>query len=177
MPTVKNRPRYDLRAKILSVGAVGMVVAALVAAAGWSGLGSSQSSSDQIVALDALRLQVAQVSRYNSDVSGWQVAYAWDASTVGPQAAVAADSANRAGFVTSIGELRTLLGEVDVETMTDAERSLFADITSSWDAFEAVDDQVVALYQDGSEASKVEADGLVVGAGYEQYYAITSQTA
>jgi methyl-accepting chemotaxis protein len=177
MPTVKNRPRYDLRAKILSVGAVGMLVAVLVAAAGWSGLSSSQSSSSQIVALDTLRLQVAQISRYNSDVSGWQVAYAWDASTIGPQAAVAPDSANRAGFVTSIGELHTLLDELDVETMTDAEKALFAEITSSWDAFEAVDAQVVGLYEDGTEASKVEADGLVVGAGYEQYFAITSQTA
>ena len=177
MPTVKNRPRYDLRAKILSVGAVGMLVAVLVAAAGWSGLSSSQSSSSQIVALDTLRLQVAQISRYNSDVSGWQVAYAWDASTIGPQAAVAPDSANRAGFVTSIGELHTLLDELDVETMTDAEKALFPEITSSWDAFEAVDAQVVGLYEDGTEASKVEADGLVVGAGYEQYYAITSQTA
>ncbi|ACZ22992.1 methyl-accepting chemotaxis protein [Sanguibacter keddieii DSM 10542] len=177
MTAVKTRPRYDLRAKILSVGAVGMLVAVAVASAGWAGLTSSQDSNDQIVRLDALRLQVAEVSRYNSDVSGWQVAYAWDASTLGPQAAVAPDSGNRAGFLTSIGELRSLLDAVDTESMTPTELATFEDITSSWDAFEAVDDQVVALYEDGTEASKVEADALVVGAGYEQYYAITSQTA
>ncbi|ACV08028.1 methyl-accepting chemotaxis protein [Jonesia denitrificans] len=175
-PTPTGR-RIGLHAKILATGAIGIAVAVLLAALSWFTTTTMTNNMHDADELADLRLQIADVSRYNSDVTGWQTAYAWDASTLGPAEAVADHSANRKGYLDSAEQLRTLLTSVNTDAMTDSEKAIYDQITAKWDEFFVADDQVVALYKAGTSDAKEQGDAHVVGPVYEIYYAITELTA
>ena len=168
--------RLSLRSKILVTGAIGMFIALVMAGTTWitNGIlvGLNQDSNE----LADLRLQIAEVNRYNSDVTGWQTAYAWDASTIGPQAAVADGAANREGYLKSAGELKELLTQVHTDSMTEPEQEMFTQISTLWDQFFAADGDVVVLYKMGEKAAKERADAQIVGPVYDIYYQITELT-
>ena len=174
-----GRRIFSVRAKVILVGLVGLVGLLAALAMGltaWTGQVAASNRSVEQERLADLRLHVADISRYNSDVSGWQTAYAWDASRIGPAEAVAAGSDNREGYLTSAAELTELLGEVDVDVMTDEERAIFEEIAAGWDDFFAGDDEIVALYAKGTEAAKEQADALILGPEYDIYYHLAEHT-
>ncbi len=172
-----GRRGASLRLKVAAAGVVGILAAGALGALAWTGQAAAGDRAAEYERLSDLRLQVADISRYNSDVSGWQTAYAWDASTLGPAEAVAPDAANRQGYLDSAAALKALLEEVDVAAMTADEAALYDDIVANWDAFFAADDEVAALYGKGTEAAKTQADAEIVGPVYGIYFEITEQTA
>src|SRR3954447_12881634 len=98
-PTGRRR-RIGVRGQILAVGAAGMAAAVAVGAFAISGLGSAGDSLNKVSELENAASFTQTIQTFNADVSGWQVAYAWDARRIGGAAAVQlTEGGNRAGFL------------------------------------------------------------------------------
>ncbi|WP_263119986.1 methyl-accepting chemotaxis protein [Cellulomonas sp. RIT-PI-Y] len=162
-----------VRVKVLGVAAVGAATAVLVGLGSQVVLGHVVSANDQLARLQELSTEVGEIRTMNSDVSGWQTAYAWDTRKIGGPEAVSDDNPNRAGFLTSQQQLETALAAVDPEQLTTDEAATFAEIESLWQDFFAMDDQVVATYRSGDLDA---GDALVVGDAYDIYYALGDDT-
>ena len=174
--TTARRSRLGVRGSILAVGAAGMVAALAVGGFALAGLRSAGETRDQVDALGDARSHTQQIEYYNGDVSGWQVAYAWDARRIGPVPAVAPDAGNRAGFLADAEKLRAELERMPTAALTDEEAADFATIKDDWDKFFAFDDQVVALYNQNSPATTEAADALILGDSYNVYFEIIDLT-
>ena len=74
-----------VRGKILAVGAAGMAAAIAVGAFAINGLGSAGESLDEVSEMESAVSWAQTIETFNADVSGWQVAYAWDARRSGPR--------------------------------------------------------------------------------------------
>ena len=162
-----------VRVKVLGVAAVGAATAVLVGLGSQVVLGHVVSANDQLAQLQELSTEVGEIRTMNSDVSGWQTAYAWDTRKIGGPEAVSDDNPNRAGFLTSQQQLETALAAVDPEQLTADEAATFAEIESLWQDFFTMDDQVVATYRSGDLDA---GDALVVGDAYDIYYALGDDT-
>jgi len=174
--TPHRRRALGVRGMITAVGAAGMVVAILVgsfALVALSGAGNARTAVD---ALNHARSRTQEIEYYNGDVSGWQVAYAWDARRIGPVAAVKPDAGNRAGYLADADKLRAVLKGMSTGALTPAEVAIFHKIEADWDKFFAFDDRVVALYNRNSPASTDAADALILGDSYNVYFEITKLT-
>ncbi|MGY1682798.1 methyl-accepting chemotaxis protein [Geodermatophilus sp. SYSU D01176] len=169
--------RIGVRGAILAVGAAGMAAAVAVGGFALSGLGGAGDSLDEIGRLTDALTGVQEVQTSNADVTGWQTAYAWDARRIGGAAAVQADNANRAGFLDSADRLRGQLEAIPTDVLTDTENATFEQIEQQWDAYFAVDDQVVLRYAENTPAGVEAGDALVLGDGYEVYYQVLQLTA
>jgi methyl-accepting chemotaxis protein len=172
-----RRSRIGVRGSILAVGAAGMVAALAVGGFALAGLRGAGQTRDEVDALGEARSHTQQIEYYNGDVSGWQVAYAWDARRIGPVAAVAPDAGNRAGFLADADKLRAELELMPTEVLTEEEAAIFTTIRDDWDTFFAFDDQVVALYNQDTPASTDAADALILGDSYNVYFEIIDLTA
>ncbi|MBO1751283.1 methyl-accepting chemotaxis protein [Actinotalea sp. BY-33] len=168
--------RLGLRGRILLVGAVGFGAALLV------GIGATFSSQglianvEQVQDLAVAQAAVQEVRVYNSDVTGWQVAYAADAHKIGGAEAVAADNLNRAGYLASADGLRAALASVDHSVLTPAEAETMAQIETLWADFFVADDDVAAMYALDSDASIAEADRQIIDVVYPIYDQIGALT-
>src|SRR3954467_15624167 len=78
-----TRRSLGVRGKILAVGAAGMAAAVAVGAFAISGLGSAGDSLNKVSELENAASFTQTIQTFNADVSGWQVAYAWDARRIG----------------------------------------------------------------------------------------------
>ncbi|MCL3859680.1 methyl-accepting chemotaxis protein [Actinotalea sp. K2] len=173
----RTRTSLGLRGRILAVGAVGFAAAALV---GVGAAVTSQAVSDNITQmqeLHGLNTAVQEIRVYNSDVTGWQVAYAADARKVGGKAAVDPANPNRAGYLVSADGLRAALDAVDVAALDPAEAQTMQQIVDLWDEFFVADDAVVAMYSLDSEASINQADKQIIDVVYPVYEEIGTLTA
>jgi methyl-accepting chemotaxis protein len=168
--------RFGLRAKVLAVGLVGLVVAVVVGGVAITTLNNLQQLSAQVSRLQVVDAQVREIRFYNSDVSGWQTAYAWEARKAGPREAVQESNANRKGYLDSAAGLKRTLTNMPTSDMTAAERQTFDGIASLWNDFFATDDTIAGLYARGDAASLAKADATVVGPEYDIYFKITEQT-
>ena len=165
-----------VKGSILTVGAVGMAAAVTVGGFALSGLGQAGDARQHVAEINDALDHVQKMEYFNADVSGWQVAYAWDARRIGPVAAVQPTSDNRAGFLDITDGLRDELGAMPTGSLDSGEAAIYDQIRSKWDDFFAVDDQVVALYQQGTPAGTDAADALILGQGFGIYYEIIDLT-
>jgi methyl-accepting chemotaxis protein len=161
---------------LTSVGAAGMVAALVVGGFALVGLSSAGKARTEVDALHQAVSRTQEVEYYNGDVSGWQVAYAWDARRIGPVAAVKPDASNRAGFLADAALLRSVLTKMPVRVLTAQENAYYTKIRADWDKFFAFDDKVVALYQQNSAAGTNAADALILGDSYNVYFEIIGLT-
>src|SRR5919199_680400 len=168
--------RVGVRGSILAVGAAGMAAAVAVGGFALSGLGSAGDARDEVSRLGEALGHAQTMEYYNADVSGWQVAYAWDARRIGPVQAVQSDSGNRAGFLDISDRLRGELGAMPTEVLTDDEAATYAEISQQWDAFFGIDAQVAELYAQNTPTTTEAADALILGDGYDVYYRIIDLT-
>jgi len=178
-PAPSPRTRFrslGVRGMIIAVGAAGMAAAIAVGGFALAGLGSAGTTRAQVNALQAALSNTQDIEFYNGDVSGWQVAYAWDARRIGPVAAVKPDAGNRAGFLADAVKLRDVLKKMPTGVLTASERAHFRRIVTDWDKFFAFDDKAVALYQQNTAASTDAADALILGDSYKVYFEITDLT-
>ncbi|MGY1637027.1 HAMP domain-containing protein, partial [Geodermatophilus sp. SYSU D00742] len=169
--------RIGVRGSILAVGAAGMTAAAAVGGFALSGLGGAGEALDDVTRLQGALTSVQEIQTSNADVTGWQTAYAWDARRVGGPAAVLDGNANRAGYLDSADRLRAQLEAVPTDVLSASERETFQQIEQNWEAFFAVDDQVVTRYAQGTAAGVEAGDALVVGDGYAVYFEVLQLTA
>jgi methyl-accepting chemotaxis protein len=154
-------------------------VVALFVAAGVVGLVALRAQDRAVAHMkDMLLLSraVQEIKYFNSDVSGWQVAYAWEAALGDPKAAVKPDGVSRAGYLEVVGRLRTHLKSVDTTTMTAEESKTFKAIRDDWDAFLAMDDTIVALFAQGTPQSVSKANETIGGASWDIYFRILKNT-
>ncbi|GAA4978185.1 methyl-accepting chemotaxis protein [Kineococcus glutinatus] len=156
------------------------VVLALLVATGAAALASisaqSRSLAEQRQMTQLLRF-VDEQRFYNGDVSGWQVAYAWDARRIGLPEAVEDSSDNRAGFLTAKAALQEALAAAPTDLMTDGERELAAQVASLWDEYFASEERAVALYRSGDVVA-AETEFLEVGfAAYADMLVATQELA
>ncbi|MBB3101583.1 methyl-accepting chemotaxis protein [Actinoplanes campanulatus] len=119
---------------------------------------------------------VQEIKYFNSDVSGWQVAYAWEAALGDPKTAVQPDAASRAGYLEVVGRLRTHLADVDTTAMSASELKTFQSIRTDWDAFLAMDDEIAAMFAEGTPKSVAKANETIGGASWEIYFRILENT-
>jgi methyl-accepting chemotaxis protein len=174
--TGRIRRTIGVRGMITAVGAAGMVAAITVGGFALVGLGAAGDTRDTVIALGDARSHTQQVEYYNGDVSGWQVAYAWDARRIGPVAAVRPDAGNRAGFLADAEALRAELDRMPVDVLTRDEAAKYEAIKADWDKFFAFDDKAVALYNQNTAASTDAADALILGDSYNVYFEIIDLT-
>ncbi|ATE55447.1 methyl-accepting chemotaxis protein [Actinosynnema pretiosum] len=137
------------------------------------GVGDQQASAARERQVRDLVRAADLIKFYDADISGWQVAYAWDARRLSPAEAVAPSSANRAGFLADKAKLADVLASVPTERLTDAERETFTRIDAAWKKYFTADDQAAAAYARGAVD---EGDAIVLGPGYEIYFAIVQDT-
>ncbi len=176
MTTTPRGRRSGIRPQVLAVGVAGILAAVAVGAVALTGLAGV---GHRVADLDRLQDAVSitqSIETANSDVSGWQVAYAWDVRRIGAPAAIAPDAGNRAGFLASGQDLRDLLGTMPLATLTADERATFDEIGQQWDAYFAADDQAVASYAEDTPESIDAGDALVLGAGYDAYFQLITLT-
>jgi methyl-accepting chemotaxis protein len=165
-----------LRTRLLVAFGILCTLLAGMAATGLSQSSAQQEVTERVGQMQSLTREVMELKFRDADVSGWQVAYAWDVPFTGGTAATADDSPNRKGFLDSAAALEKDLAAVHVEHLSPAERALFEKITSSFRTFLEYDDQVVALFRKDSPAGTKEGNALIVGPGYNAYYEILQST-
>ncbi|MDI6100896.1 methyl-accepting chemotaxis protein [Actinoplanes sp. NEAU-A12] len=165
--------RMRLAGRLGGAFLVVLVLLGVAVGIGAYGLTQQADSAGRLQKLQHLMHQVDEQKYYNADVSGWQVAYAWDVYRVSPKEAVDPKSANRAGFLADFALLEKLLSETDTSVMTDAERADFDNLRTLWADFKEADDQIVALYAAGRVA---DGDTLLLGGSYEIYFKIIEVT-
>ncbi|QZN85882.1 methyl-accepting chemotaxis protein [Cellulomonas sp. C5510] len=171
-----SRRWTGVRAKVLGVAAIGAATAVAAGVVSQVALGGVSEANERLAHLQEVSTQVGEVRTMNSDVSGWQVAYAWDTRRIGGPEAVADANPNRAGYLESAQRLRDTLAAVDTDDLTASERATFSDIASLWDDFFAADDRVVETYREDTPESLDAGDALVTGDAYDVYYAIGDAT-
>jgi len=168
--------RVRLRARLLAAfGVFCLLVGAM------TGVAITQSGKQADIATEIGRLQklthdIMQLKFRDADVSGWQVAYAWDVPFLGGVAATAATSANRKGFLDSAAALDQELDVVSPDRLSADEQGFFAAVRDSFASFLEYDQQVVTLFQQNTAASVKQANALIIGDGYNAYYAIMTNT-
>ena len=168
--------RVRLRTRLATAFALLCLMLAGMAVIGERSSAAQEQAGEEIGHLQVLTREVMQLKFRDADVSGWQVAYAWDVPTLGGPAATADDAANRKGFLTSAGALKAELAAVHTTILTPAELKLFTTIKDGFEEFLGYDDQVVALFRKNTEAAVAEANALIVGDGYKAYYQIMEAT-
>jgi methyl-accepting chemotaxis protein len=168
--------RLRLRNRLLgSFGALCVLLAGVT----WIGVsqsGREEKITGQVGHLAALNRAVMQVKFRNTDLSGWQIAYAWDAALIGGRAATDDQSANRRGFLDSAASQSKEIAAVPVGDMSPAERALFAMVKDELARFMDTDKQVVQLYRQDTPAGLKQGNDLVLGPGYDIYYKVTDAT-
>ncbi|GAT71307.1 methyl-accepting chemotaxis protein [Planomonospora sphaerica] len=155
-----------------------MIVALFGGAAlvGLNALRTQDAAIEHMEQMTVLGRDVQEIKYFNSDVSGWQVAYAWEAALGDPAAAVKADAASRAGYLEVVGRLRKHLQSVDTTAMTAEEKKTFQTLIADWDAFLAMDDKIADLFAKGTRAALEEANTIIGGASWDIYYRIMENT-
>ncbi|GAA3253094.1 methyl-accepting chemotaxis protein [Dactylosporangium siamense] len=137
-------------------------------------LGDQSTSVEHLRRLMALMHQVDEQKYYDADISGWQLAYAWDTYRLkDPKAAVAPTSDNRAGFLADKAVLQTLLRDTRTADMTAAERAIFEELRTLWESYWTYDDQIAGLFGQGRID---DANAVILGPSFEIYVKIVEQT-
>ncbi|WP_433305709.1 methyl-accepting chemotaxis protein [Actinoplanes sp. CA-030573] len=171
MITVVRRMR--LRARLLTAFGLFCVLVGVMAAVGVVESRSQSRIADQVGRLEVLERQVMQLNFRNADVSGWQIAYGWDASLTSGAAAVDPQSPNRKGYLVAMQEWRKELAAVDTTQLTAQERGWFEVVRKNYTDFAAMDPKVVALLRAGDVTGAAD---LVNGPIYDVYTAIVDST-
>ncbi|GIH97314.1 chemotaxis protein [Planobispora siamensis] len=165
-----------LRTRLLAAFAVLCVLLSGMAAIGISQSDTQRRLTERVGEMQVLTREVMELKFRDADVSGWQVAYAWDVPFIGGTAATADDSPNRKGFLDSAAALEKDLAAVHTGYLSPGEKALFEKIASSFRTFLDYDAQVVALFRKDSAAGTKEGNALIIGPGYNAYYDIMEST-
>ncbi|MBB2948149.1 methyl-accepting chemotaxis protein [Actinoplanes lutulentus] len=165
-----------LRVRLLSAFGVFCLLVAAMTAVGVAESRAQTAAADRVDEMQVLTRAVMQLKFRNADVSGWQLAYGWDASLKGPAAAIDPASENRKGTTDSLDALESELKVVADSDLTADERALFAAITENFAKFREYDDQVVEILGAGGADAVTRAAELINNESYDVYLAIVENT-
>ncbi|WP_412752129.1 hypothetical protein [Krasilnikovia sp. M28-CT-15] len=160
---------------VVCLGAV-LVLFSIAALIGVAALRSQDRAVRHMQQMLVLTRDVQEIKYFNSDVSGWQVAYAWEAALGDPAAAVKPDAVSRAGYLEVVGRLRAHLASVNTTAMTAEEKRTFQALRADWDAFLAMDDKIAKMFAEGTPASVKRANDTIGGPSWDIYYRILGHT-
>ncbi len=165
--------RLRLGARLGACFAVVLVLLGIVVAIGVVALQRQSATAGHVRDLQTLMRQVDEQKYFDGDISGWQIAYAWDVYRLGAIKAVDPGSDNRAGFLADADKLKALLTATRTDLMTDPEKALFRTANDQWTSFFDYDDQISALFRKG-EIGK--GNAMILGPSYAIYYKIVDAT-
>src|SRR5690242_10920740 len=165
--------RIRLGARLGASFAIIIVLLGVAVAIGAIALQHQSRSAADVRDLQTLRRQVDEQKYYDGDISGWQLAYAWDVYRLNPQKAVDPNSDNRKGFLTDAELLKKLLAETRTDLMTSDERTAFAQLQQNWSAYFDYDDQIAAAFGKGQVT---EGNNLILGPSYDTFFKIVKNT-
>ena len=153
----------------LAFGGVALLVVAC-AVTGLAAVSQQRDLAERVTAVDGV-VRDAETMRFQiADVTGWQGYVVADVAAYGPDAALADDAYNRAGFLASKATVYRWLDGLDTRAMSAGERADVARLRPAWDSYFAWDDQVVRWLRPGTQASLTTAldsiNGGEAGAGY-----------
>ncbi|XVV17011.1 methyl-accepting chemotaxis protein [Actinoplanes sp. CA-131856] len=165
--------RLRLRSRLAACFTLVMVLLGVVVVIGVVALHQQSDSAEKMRELQRLVHEVDEQKFYNADISGWQLAYAWDVYRLGYATAVKPTTDNRAGFLADKEKINAALESMPTELMTSTERATFDQIKEQWTTYFEADDKVVAAFA----ANKVKAgNDIILGAGYDIYFKIVELT-
>ncbi len=156
--------RVGVTVRLTVLAVVVTVAVVTLVAVGFTELRSQVTVQKEVNALGAARAAAQTVQFDFADFNGWQTAYAFDVTRLGPSAA--ADSADsRKAFLASVARTRTDIAALQALTANSAAsvRTDLSAVAGGLTTFMQVDDQVVALYRRGDRAARLTADKLVLG--------------
>ncbi len=175
-PAVAGRTSWISDRSVASrlVATLTLVCLLLTGAAALSmrGMAAQERVTKDVADLLELTREVGELKFLDADLSGWQVAYAWDAYQVGPKKAIEPTSANRKGYLDQAEALAAQIAALHVDLLTPAERTEFDRLRGLVTRFYAEDDKAVALLTQGTPQGIVAANAQIVGPGYEVYFAL-----
>ncbi|BBH66532.1 hypothetical protein ACTI_32170 [Actinoplanes sp. OR16] len=165
-----------LRVRLLSAFGLFCLLVASMTAVGVAESREQSAAADRVEEMQGLTRAVMQLKFRNADVSGWQLAYGWDASLHGNAAAIDPASENRKGTIDALEALEAELAVVAGADLTVAERGYFGIIEDNFAKFREYDDQVVELLRTGGTGAVEQAASLINNEEYDVFLAIVENT-
>ena len=145
-------------------GSFGIVVALLLCVLGvgvWGG-SSISSKTHTVAGLGHALSDAGQVKYQGADMNGWQTAYAFDIVR-GAKNATSNSGASRHAFLQSAAALQKAFTTLSRDSLNAGERVQLRQAESDFAKFMSTDNQVIALYRQGTPAAANTATGLVLG--------------
>src|SRR3954449_7670921 len=99
------------------------------------GLRSQTRATNEVRDMHVVAHDVDQLKYYNADVAAWQMGYLLDSYRYGAGASISEDGLNRKGFLADADALRTALGNVHENLLTDSEQAQLATVRDEWTKF------------------------------------------
>ncbi|MFC4062745.1 methyl-accepting chemotaxis protein [Planomonospora corallina] len=143
---------------------------------GLNALRTQDEAVEHMKQMTLLSRDIQEIKYFNSDVSGWQTAYAWEAALGDPAEAVKPEAVSRAGYLEVAGRLRTHLDSVETSAMTAEQKKDFETLVVDWEAFLSMDDTIAALFAQGTRQAADQANALIGGDSWDIYYRIQKTT-
>ncbi|BAL86354.1 putative methyl-accepting chemotaxis protein [Actinoplanes missouriensis 431] len=168
--------RMRLRTRLLSAFGVFCLLVAAMTAVGVAESREQSAAADKVEELQGLSRAAMQLKFRNADVSGWQLAYGWDASLTSPAEAIDPASENRKGTIDALDALEAELAAVADADLSAEERSYYTAVESNFDKFREYDDQVVTMLENGGTDAIALAAELINNDAYVVYQAIVENT-
>ena len=178
--TPSSRRRLTDRSVGLRTTATVGLACALMAGgtlAGLHGMAAQERATAESSALLRLTREVGELKFLDADVSGWQVAYAWDAYQLGPREAVAPDAPNRKGFLEQAEALRDAVDAVHVDDLTDGRAAGVHPARGPGGGLPRQGRRRSSrCSRSGRPKAIEEANAFIVGPSYEVYFALRDST-
>ncbi|MFF5228042.1 methyl-accepting chemotaxis protein [Dactylosporangium sp. NPDC000521] len=164
------------RTRVVTRLVIGFLVISLCVVAIWvAAVSASHGTRDTAGHLSAAQAQLDAAEQLKfriTDISGWQVGYAFD--VVRGEPGGTDDTADtRAAFLQSMRDFSTELDAMARLPLPAADRAAVGAIRQAFDDFKALDDRVIAAYRAGTPQQVKAANDLVVGEGLEVYARIS----
>ncbi|WP_432986166.1 methyl-accepting chemotaxis protein [Dactylosporangium sp. CA-233914] len=160
------------RTRVVTRLVVGFLVVSLCVVAIWlaaiSSAGGTRDTAEHLSASQA-QLDAAEQLKFRiTDISGWQVGYAFDVVR-GEPGSTDDTAETRAAYLQSMRDFSAELDTMAKLPLTADEQSVVQSIRTAYADFVALDDRVIAAYRAGTAAQTQAANELVVGEGLEVY--------
>ncbi|MFC3744682.1 methyl-accepting chemotaxis protein [Paractinoplanes deccanensis] len=162
-----------MRSRLAACFTLVMVLLGVVVVIGVVALHEQSESAEKMRTLQRLMHQVDEQKFYNGDISGWQIAYAWDVYRLGYATAVKPTTDNRAGFLADKEKITELVASMSTGAMTSGEKEIYDQITEQWSQYWEADDKIVAAFAKNDVAG---GNAIILGPGYEIYFKIVELT-
>ncbi len=152
-----------VRAKILLVGAIGLIGALILAGVNFWSLNSMNGVATEIDAASSLQQEALQVLSLVNDANGQQNGYLVEA---GENGAAAANGESRKSYETATAALNKALTNF-TPPQTELGKASLATIKAGWADFAKADDEIIALVRKGDKESIVKADKIALTSATE----------